>query len=136
MIDKPILAISKIHKKFSKYLKQPEALTDPEKYLGLNYQDVLNFWIYIDSLSEQKKNKMNKQCLALNDDVRESAGHGARNAAEEVVGLKFKTEAWYAAYSVTGRRVVFSYATWEIIGHHKILEQNKTPTFLPLCVKP
>jgi hypothetical protein len=37
--------------------------------------------------------------------------------------------------NVTGR-VVFSDATLELIAHHILLEQNKTPTFLPLCVKP
>jgi hypothetical protein len=38
--------------------------------------------------------------------------------------------------NVTGWRVVFSYATYELIAHHKFIEQNQTPTFLPLCVKP
>jgi hypothetical protein len=129
------MTYSKIHQKFSERLNQPDVLTDPEKYLGPNYQDVLNFWIYLEGLSDKEKEEMANHYWDLDDDVRESAGHGARNAAEEVVGCGFRHEAWRAAYNVT-KWWVFGEATLELIAHHKLLEQNKTPTFLPLCVKP
>jgi hypothetical protein len=129
------MTYSKIHKLFSNYLKQPDALTNPEKYLGPNWQDVLNFWIYVEGLSKQERVEMWRRYRALDCGVQISANNTARAAADEFVGAEFSNEAWYAACDVTGWGV-FGYATWEIIGHHKLLEQNKTLIFLPLCVKP
>jgi hypothetical protein len=146
------MTYSKTHQRFSERLKNPDALTNPEKYLGPNYQDVLNFWIYLDSLSDEEKGEMNDLYWALNYNMRYFANGAARNAAIEVVGWEFRYAAWLAAdevigvkirygdlytvYDVSPWRVVFCYATLELIGHHKLLEQDKTPTFLPLCVKP
>jgi hypothetical protein len=129
---------SKTHKRFSERLNQPDVLTDPGKYLGPNWEDVLNFWIYLEGLSKQEREEMGKRFWDLDDDVRYCAFIASRDAAEEVVGLRFRYAAWCAACDVTGpgRRFVFGCATVELIAHHKLLEQNKTPTFLPLCVKP
>ena len=134
------MTYSKIHQSFSERLEQPEALTNPEKYLGPNYQDVLNFWIYLDTLSNEEKGEMNDLYwdLAdwdLDDNVQWSAWYAARDAADEVVGWEFRSAAWNAECTCTGWRV-FGYATVELIGHHKILEQNKSLTFLPFCIRP
>jgi hypothetical protein len=126
---------SKTHLKFSERLEQPDALTNPEKYLGPNWEDVLNFWIYLDTLSDEEKNEMVNHYWALDEEVRNSAFVAARAAAEVVVGDDFRYEAWWAAYDVT-RVIVFGFPTYELIAHHKLLEQDKTLTFLPLCVKP
>ncbi len=126
---------SKTYQAFSNYLEQPEALTDPEKYLGLNYQDVLNFWIYLDSLSDEEKKEMEDRFLALDDEEGDAAMNAAMNAAYEVVNVEFSNEAWYAAYDVTRWGLVFGYATWELIAHHKLLEQGKTPLALQYCTK-
>jgi hypothetical protein len=129
------MTYSKTHQKFSELLNKPEALTNPGKYFGPNWEDVLNFWIYLDTLSAEEREEMWRRYCALDYTVRKSARIASRDAAEEVVGENFRYEAWWAAYDVTGSEN-FGYATWELIGHHKLLEQNKTPTFLPLCVKP
>jgi hypothetical protein len=129
------MTYSKIHQRFSKRLEQPDALKNPEKYLGLNYQDVLNFWIYLDTLSDKEKEEMAQSYWALDYNERESAIDAASDAADEVVGLRFRYAAWRAAYDVT-EKGVFGFATYELIAHHKLIEQNQTPTFLPLCVKP
>jgi hypothetical protein len=128
------MTYSKIHKRFSERLNQPAALTNPEKYLGPNWEDVLNFWIYLDTLSAEEKEEMDNHYWDLDDNVRLFAIDDARNAAEEVVGLDFRYAACLAAHDVT-RVIVFGYATYELIGHHKLLEQDKTLTFLPLCNK-
>jgi hypothetical protein len=94
----------------------PEVLTEPQKILGPNHSKVLEFWRHIDGLSKQDKEKMNDRYRALDEEVRDSAVDAAIDAAKEVVGLKFKCEAWWAALSVTGKGV-FSYATDEIIGN-------------------
>jgi hypothetical protein len=124
------MTYSKIHQKFSNYLKQPDVLTNPEKYLGPNYQDVLNFWIYVDGLSDQEKEAISDRYYALDDDVRNSAIFAACDAAAEVVGWEFSDAAWDA-----NDWVGFDWATLELIAHHKFIEQNQTPIFLPLCVK-
>jgi hypothetical protein len=126
------MTYSKIHKRFSKRHNKPEALTNPEKYLGPNYQDVLNFWIYLDTLSKQDKEKINDRYLALDNIVRDSAFVVARYAAKEVVGEEFIFEAWRAAYDVTRERVVFGDATLELIGdvknklYYQLIMSHKT----------
>jgi hypothetical protein len=128
------MKISKPHKLFSNYLEQPEVLKNPGKYLGPNYQDVLNFWVYVDALSDEEKEEMDDLYWDLDFKVRESARIASIDAARGVVGWRFREAAWWAAYDITGSEV-FGFATYELIAHHKILEQNKTPTYLPLCVK-
>jgi hypothetical protein len=129
------MTYSKIHQAFSECLEQPDALKNPEKYLGLNYQDVLNFWIYLDTLSDKEKEEMRQCYLALDENMRDSAWIAARDAAEEVVGWGFRIAAWNAACVVTGWWV-FGEATLELIGHHKLIEQNQTPLALQYCIKP
>jgi hypothetical protein len=129
------MTYSKIHQKFSEHLEQPDALKNPEKYLGPNYQDVLNFWIYLDTFNDEERKEMSDRYRALDEHVRFSAYYSARRAADAVVGWEFRSAAWRAAHDVTGWGV-FGFATEELITHHKLLEQYKTPTFLPLCVKP
>jgi hypothetical protein len=128
------MTYSKIHKRFSERLYQPDALTDPEKYLGPNWKDVLNFWIYVDTLSDEDKKEIDDRYWALDDDVRYCDIDAARNAATEVIGRGFRYAAWCAAYDVTGWGV-FGYATYELIAHHKLLEQNKTPLALQYYTK-
>jgi hypothetical protein len=127
------MTYSKIHKRFSKRLNKPEALTNPGKYLGPNWEDVLNFWFYIDTLSDEEKKEINDRFWALDRKVRVSAIDDARAAAKEVVGDEFRCEAWRAAWDITGWGA-FGGAIYELIAHHKLLEQGKTLTFLPLCV--
>jgi hypothetical protein len=94
----------------------PEVLTNPESILGPNHPKVLEFWIYIDGLSEDKQNEMEKLYLALDSKVLNSALIAASNAAEEVVGEEFSDAAWDAAIIVTGWGV-FGDATYELIGN-------------------
>jgi hypothetical protein len=128
------MTYSKTHQKFSEHLKNPDVLTDPGKYLGPNWEDVLNFWIYIETLSDKEKEAIADRFLNLDDDVRNSAFFVAEDVATEIVGEEFRYLAWHAAYDVT-EWTIFGWATYELISHHKILEQNKTLTFLPLTIK-
>ena len=128
------MKISKIHQEFSERLKEPRALTNPEDFLGPNWKDVINFWLYVDGLSYDEKLEMNKCYWALDYHVRYSAFNASWVAADKFVGWKVRTAAWSAAYDVT-TFVVFGYATYELIASHKLLEQGKTLTALPLCLK-
>jgi hypothetical protein len=128
------MKISKIHQEFSERLIEPKALTHPEDFLGPNWEDVINLWLYIDGLGEEEMKKIYDRYLALEWIARESAYDIAKVAAAEVVGGKVKIAAGYAAFYVTNMRWVFGDATIELIAHHKLLEQNKTPLALPFCL--
>jgi hypothetical protein len=129
------MTYSKIHKLFSELLNNPDALKNPEKYLGPNWKDVLNFWIYVDALSKQERKEISDRYYALDDYVRNSAIFAACDAAREVVGENFRNAASRAVYDVTGESV-FGWAILELIAHHKLLEQGKTPLALQYCTKP
>ncbi len=138
------MTYSKIHFELAKRLNDPNVLTDPKKFLGPNYLQVLIFWSYIDTLSEEERRKMgvsitssqflNNSYYALDEDVLDSAENAAWDSSEEVVGEEVANMAWNAALDVTDYSV-FGEATLELIGSHKLLEQGKSPTFLPLCCK-
>jgi hypothetical protein len=127
------MKISKIHQEFSEQLNDPRALTHPEDFLGPNWKDVINFWLYVDGLSVKERKKINRRYFLLEFSSR--IYWDSVYAAKKVVGNKVLCAAGDAAYCETGR-VIFRDATHELMVHHKLLEQGKSPTFLPLCLNP
>jgi hypothetical protein len=142
------MKISKTHQVFSVYLKEPRALTNPEDYLGPNWQDVINFWLYLDGLSEEERKKIEFSYRRdLEYDLKKSARDAARSAAYDVVGgnysalletftekqslepITLQTRTFYHVF----RFYVFMDATLELIAKQKLLEQGKTLVALPLC---
>jgi hypothetical protein len=113
------MTYSSAHQAFSDILKEPKALTAPEDYLGPNFQAVLDFWLLIDTLSEDEKFNVGKRYLALGEDVRNSPYtpySSSYYAAIEVVGLKVRDAAWRAAWRVTDCEV-FGHVTYELIAN-------------------
>jgi hypothetical protein len=49
---------SSIHSKLSE--THPDVLNDPEKYLGLNYATILNFWWFVDGLNSEQAQLLEK----------------------------------------------------------------------------
>ena len=49
---------SSIHSKLSE--THPDVLNDPEKYLGLNYATILNFWWFVDGLNYEQAHLLQK----------------------------------------------------------------------------
>jgi hypothetical protein len=133
------MKISKTHQRFSYRLKEPRALTNPEDFLGPNWEDVINFWFYIDTLSEEEKRNINKSYGSLDHIVRSPSYVAAHDAAKEVVGKRVKIVSYNCASKQFDEILLYwpviGYATWELIGSHKLLEQGKPLTFLPLCIK-
>ena len=125
---------SKFHKKFSTELQNPEALINPQDFLGPNYETVLNFWWTMDSLTETQWNEVTRRYRALDpvarfatyDAARDAAGSAARSAAWYAAGYA----AWSAAWSAA-RDAAWS-ATYELIGMHTLLNGGKTLLFVPL----
>jgi hypothetical protein len=119
------MKISKTHQKFANLLSIQRALSHPDEFLGPNWRDVLNFWIYLDTLSV-------KQILILSDlywnlqpehvvalDLAWDAALEDETVGEIISNCAFKASLIYFS----------GYATLELIGAHKILEQGKPLTF-------
>jgi hypothetical protein len=128
------MKVSKTHEAFSKRLRVLKVLTTPQDYLGPNWQDVINFWLYVDSLSAEEKNKIAWLYWNLDYKLKKSAEDIAYDISTEVVGDVISNVAWSSTMDVSNWSV-FAFATLELIGSHKLLEQGKSPTFLPLCNK-
>jgi hypothetical protein len=124
------MKISQTHKRFSDHLREPKVLTNPEDFLGPNWRDVINFWLYIDGLGEKERIKMNDNYRFLNYDLIESSDCAAMFAAMEVVGREVRNAAWFETHLY-----VFRSVTMELIAHHKLLEQNRTLLALQQCLK-
>ena len=129
--------ISKTHQRFSEYLNNPRVLTNPEDFLGPNFEAVLNFWLILDELS-QKQLRIVEECQRAFFDENYSKWSKEANlayeASKKVVGEYYAERAGWAARVVTksgaGVRV-----TKELIGMHLILDQEKPLTFFEMFLE-
>ena len=130
--------ISETHQHFSERLENPRVLTNPEEFLGPNYETVLNFWLILDELSKDQWKTIDGRYLDFYKN-RESeewrkAVNEANKASEETIGENFAGNAAWAAWQVYGFSGA-SYATQELIGMHKLFEQNKPLTFFNMFLE-
>jgi hypothetical protein len=145
---------SKAHQNFSSELQKPEALTNPQNFLGPNYETVLNFWWTMDSLTETQWKEVARRYDALDyaaryaassaasSAARDAAWYAARDAARDAAGYAARDAAWYAAWyaardaaSSAARDAAGSaawYATYELIGMHTLLNDGRDLLFVPL----
>jgi hypothetical protein len=105
------MTYSKTHQRFADRLNNQRALEHPEDYLGPNWKDVLNFWWYLEGLSEDQCKIVRQRYWDLDDQV--------RNAVWSVA---------YAAYDSSARNAA-GVATLDLIGSHHLLEQQKPLIF-------
>jgi hypothetical protein len=115
------MKISKTHQRLSNYLNNPEVLTNPEPFLGPNWETVLRWWLYAESLTDVQRKELARRYFAIDDDTRNRAWKLAHDAAIEVIGK----DNWRVAHLV-------SRYTAELIALHKLKEKGIQPTFLPL----
>ena len=120
--DGGVVNYSKTHQNFSNRLQKLEALTNPQDFLGPNYETVLNFWWFLDSLTEDQRNEVNRRYSALDYAAWNAAWSAARGAAGVVAGVA----AWDAARGAAWD------ATYELIGMHTLLNAGKDLMFVPL----
>jgi hypothetical protein len=64
---------SRTHLEMAKHLKTIDVLTNPQHFLGSNWEKVLAFWFFIDYLSGDDIKAMNDRHSFLEEDVRLSA---------------------------------------------------------------
>jgi hypothetical protein len=118
------MKISETHLCFAYKLNNPRALENPEEFLGPNWKDVLNFWFYSDTLSVDLKRKAN---VLYWSDGQNVPRYLAWDVAIETVGQS------NSSYVLEASELYYvGYTTLELIGAHKILEQGKSLTFVPL----
>ncbi len=129
--------ISKTHKLFSEYLRNPRVLEFPEKFLGENFEAVLNFWLILDDLSEEQINAVKKRHWAFfNENCSEwdKATNLAIDASNEVVGEDYADYAGWATHDATDSWDV-AWATIELIAMHKILEAQHPLTLFQMFLE-
>jgi hypothetical protein len=140
---------SKAHQKFSNRLQNLEAPTNPQDFLGPNYETVLNFWLYMDGLTRHQWNEVARRyralALAARVAARDAAWNAAWDAAWDAAGADADaaaTAAWRAASDAASdaardtagfaARDAASDATYELICMHTLLDDGKDLLFVPL----
>jgi hypothetical protein len=129
--------ISKTHQAFSRRLNNPRVLTNPEEFLGPNYEEVLNFWLILDELSEEQWRVVKERYWAFrNENYSEHCN--ARNLAYydsiEAIGKHYANNAFWAAVDATNSCAAL-WATLELIAMHKILKDHQKPlTFFQMSL--
>jgi hypothetical protein len=131
------MKISKTHKSFARRLNNPYFINYPERYLGPNGEAVINFWLYLETLSKDQLKVVRDRYLALSQEDRNVAYGRVSNAVQATT--KYDKYAGYAAYvairGVYSSFFVYSaadYATEELIGLDKLLELGHKPVFFPM----
>jgi hypothetical protein len=130
------MKISEAHQNFAARLQfhygipKQEVLSHPEKYLGPNWEAVINFWLYFYTLSKEQLNVVHKRYVSLRDYLDE-------------VNDNFWDVTWDVARStitvehlrIAGDSVAYDVAAWvtyELIGLQKLLDLGYQPAFFPL----
>ena len=139
------MRISTTHQKFADMLDGQTTLECPEYFLGPNWKDVLNFWIYLDTLSREDFQIFVDLYKALGDtETRIVARYISERAAENIIGHTYASAAWWAVHNnlslrytpsparLSSPRFVSAWATYELIGSHKLKSLKIFPSILNL----
>lgn len=118
---------SKAHQHFASDLQKPEALINPQDFLGPNYETVLNFWWFIDNPTQKQWKEVNRRYYAPDHAAKVAASNAAYFAAERAASYAAR---WITSVAYHGNAV--TYATWELIGMHTLLNDGKNLLFVPL----
>jgi hypothetical protein len=119
------MKISRTHQILSEKLNNPEVLTNPEPFLGPNWETVLRWWLYAESLTVEQRNELYRRYEAIDHDTHDRAWDLAYDAAIEVIGWDNSCAVWYV--------VPYPEAlTGELISMHLLLERGHSLTFVPL----
>jgi hypothetical protein len=127
------MKISKTHQTLSEVMDDIRVLTEPENYLGTNWKEVLNFWIFLDTMNEEQWNSINVAYSSLSWDERDASFLEILNLARDLRGVR---SAWLAAsryyLAASSCRGASGFATYELINSHKRKKQGKSLVYFPL----
>jgi hypothetical protein len=129
------MKISTFHNNLSFILENEEVLTDPSLYLGNNWKSILNFWFYLENLSEHIKQKI------LEFDKEEYHNAGIIKYVDYIYHILPPEEDYiWDAVNMNCEEIslnwYYAWATLEILCHDKILKNNLELKFLPLFIPP
>lgn len=120
------MTYSRIHQRFAAEFGNSKVLTNPEEFLGPNYETVLNFWKFAGSLEEEVQKEIMEKFRtkrpyltlinSLCDKVRER--------------IRMPPEIIFQVCSPHGYTI--ARATYEIILMDQLLEEGYKMTFLPM----
>jgi hypothetical protein len=121
------MTYSKAHQRFSNYLNKPEALINPQDFLGPNYETVLNFWKYVESLDEETHNRINQRFFSYQLRLYHS------NELCDKVFDRVRVDSYYLYLACSSlQNEAIARATYEIILMDQLLEEGYKMTFLPM----
>jgi hypothetical protein len=123
------MKISKPHQRFANILNNQRVLSHPEEFLGPNWKDVLNFWIYLDTLTFEQIDIARNRVRNLDDAHINYSKNLASIAASEATNHYISHCVYVSAPGYAG------FVAKELIGAHKILEQGQTLTLVPLFLE-
>ena len=99
-------------------INKQDVLDFPEKYLGPNYREVLNYWFYRESWGIEQINVYLDRRDKLGEETRIKASELATNLASKVIDYRFVG--------------FLDERSSEIVASHLYLERNISFTFLSL----
>jgi hypothetical protein len=132
-----MIKFSKIHQDFanrllSRYnITKQDVLNHPEKYLGPNWEAVINFWLYLDTLNKKQLKVVEERYRALSEEQNDIDYNRAEVATKATIRYAFDAS-YSASDSVSCAKPAAYYATEELIGLDKLLEQGYQPVFFPM----
>jgi hypothetical protein len=118
------MKISKAHQRLSDKLNNPEVLTNPELFLGPNWETVLRFWLYYESLTFAQRDELRCRYDTIDYNTGDCAWDLANKTTIEVIG----------GYNRRAVQCVAPYLslTHELIAMHLLFERGHSLTFVPL----
>ena len=126
---------SKIHQRFAR--DEVDQLTGPEKYMGPNYKEILNFWWFLEGLDDSQWKNVGERFSLLEENIKHNKlvvdnSRKVQMAVDSAV-------IWGAAQRVCegeGRHYnqvyAVEWATDELISMHLTLEQGHSLVYVPL----
>jgi hypothetical protein len=118
------MKISNTHQALSDYLKNPEVLTNPEQFLGPNWETVLRWWLYYESLTDEQRKELRRRHVVIDLVTGNRAWELAKAATFEVIGEDNRQVVWFVA--------LYPAISSELIAMHLLFERGHQLTFVPL----
>lgn len=134
-LDIHLIMYSTTHQKYASNMANDDILTHPEDFLGPNYKAVLNFWMFLDSLSVEQWKEVEKRDGDMEVHIVENASEDAAESVRKMfpiflTGQNSRFDLFYG--SNNGAPDTTWDATLELIGMNNLLEEGKSLTFVPL----
>lgn len=106
-----------------------DAETNPEKYLGPNYQAILNFWLFLDNYSSQDI----RERVAGDSDIPFATSYiQLIKQKAEIITNNHRYRVYQASHETHGDLRIVGLATWELVSMHELLQEGHELQFIPL----